>query len=574
MRTGLLRVVSTLLFAPVAVSLSARLFAQGNGNAVPSGSAAQAADSSSKYALPGCTIDHTKPTDADMALTARKYADAERLYNDALTAEPNSSAARAGLVRTTLAEGKLPEALALAMKYSSAHPNDAVLLDALGEVRFRRGEVREAAVAFNQSSRIDGCDGQTHYDAAQFLNLSSLHASAQHELEVAHAQAPENAEITRAWSASHAVPQTPEGRIASLKKRLDNPSLNDEQKNGINSAIKGIESSEKGSCELVKPVAQAKVPILPISRDSAFAKETMYEAELELQIDGKKRKFEIDTGASGLLLTHAVAKNAGLVPEAAIKAGGIGDAGPVNAFVTHVDDIKIGPMEFKNCMVNVLPPGSTLDQVPDVDGLIGPDVFRDYLVTLDYPGFEMSLDPLPPRPGDTAKAPSLATSEDQAPPASFADSARDRYIAPEMKGWTPVFRSQHFLILPTLIGDAPVKLFVMDTGASKSMISPEAAREVAHITSFNDSKIQGLSGQVMSPLKADKIKIVFANISQVVNGMDSFDMSGISRSAGVDISGMIGFPFLSQLVISIDYRDSLVHVVYDPKKGFHATPTD
>ena len=281
---------------------------------------------------------------------------------------------------------------------------------------------------------------------------------------MAHAQAPENAEITRAWSASHAVPQTPEGRIASLKKRLDNPSLNDEQKSGINAAIKGIESSEKGSYELVKPVAQAKVPILPISRDSAFAKETMYEAELELQIDGKKRKFEIDTGASGLLLTHAVAKNAGLVPEAAIKAGGIGDAGPVNAFVTHVDDIKIGPMEFKNCMVNVLPPGSTLDQVPDVDGLIGPDVFRNYLVTLDYPGFEMSLDPLPPRPG--------------------------------------------------------------------------------------------------------------ANISQVVNGMDSFDMSGISRSAGVDISGMIGFPFLSQLVISIDYRDSLVHVVYDPKKGFHATPTD
>jgi hypothetical protein len=51
--------------------------------------------------------------------------------------------------------------------------------------------------------------------------------------------------------------------------------------------------------------------------------------------------------------------------------------------------------------------------------------------------------------------------------------------------------------------------------------------------------------------------------------MTSEDTSSISRSIGVDISGFIGFPTLRELVVSIDYRDNLVHVVYDPTKGYH-----
>ena len=44
----------------------------------------------------------------------------------------------------------------------------------------------------------------------------------------------------------------------------------------------------------------------------------------------------------------------------------------------------------------------------------------------------------------------------------------------------------------------------------------------------------------------------------------------MAQLSGVEISGIIGFPKLRELVISIDYRDNRVHVVYDPKKGYHA----
>jgi tetratricopeptide (TPR) repeat protein len=568
MRAGLLRIVSTLLFAPVAISLSVRLFAQGN--AVPSGSAAQAADSSSKYAIPGCTVDHTKPSDADTALTARKYADAERLYNDALTVDPASSAAMAGLVRSTLAEGKLPEALALAMKYSSAHPNDAVLLDAVAAARFRRGETDEAGAAMNQAVRLNRCYALTHYDMSRYLYLLGLHASSQRELERAYWLWPENPDISRTWHETHAVPLTADQKLATLRKLLDNPSLPDARKDAINAAIKGIESSEKGSCEQVSPIEEVKLPIVPVPDNGSI--ENMKEGGLDLLIDGKKRRLEIDTGSSGLTLSASSAKALGLVPEAQIKIGDIGDDSLAYAVVSHVDVIKIGTMEFKNCMVRVREREDLLDRVPDVDGLIGTDVFQDYLVTLDYPGRELRLGPLPAPPDQQGiRVTALFTAGDETEtPVSIADSARDRYIAPQMKDWTQVFRSGHMLIVPTFINTSPVKLFLLDTGAGMSLISPSAAKEVGQVSDFTGLELKGIGGVIQKVSAVSNVSMSIGPVRQTRRNMIILDTGGSTRNAGVEISGKIGIPILRELVLAIDYRDNLVQFTYDPKKGFHA----
>jgi predicted aspartyl protease len=365
------------------------------------------------------------------------------------------------------------------------------------------------------------------------------------------------------------VPQTAEQKLATLQKRLDNPALTDPQKDAIDAAIKGIETREKGSCELVTPIEEAKLPIVPIPDNGSL--ENMSEAGLEVLLNGKKKRLEIDTGASGLVLSSSAARSIGLVPELQIKVGGIGDSGLANAFVTHVDDIKIGKMEFKNCMVQVLDPSNMVERMADMDGLIGPDVFRDYVVTLDYPGREVRLGPLPKTPGEqVSKVITLTTSDDEETPVSVADSAKDRYIAPEMKDWTPIFRSQHMLILPTLVNKAPVKLFLMDTGSSESLISLEAAHEVGMVSDFNNVKVIGINGEVKKVPIVDNVSMTFAGINQTRRSMNIIDISGMSQNVGVEISGIIGFPILRELVVSIDYRDNLVHVAYDPKKGFHA----
>jgi predicted aspartyl protease len=427
--------------------------------------------------------------------------------------------------------------------------------------------VDEAATAFNQSMHLDPCNGVTHFDVARYWNLSGMYGTSQRHIETAYKLSPTNLEIAQRWRRTHAVPLTAEQRLALLKTRLERETdLTPEQKDGIEAAIKGIETREKGGCELVSPITETKVPMVPIANGPTSSPMEMPAAGLDVQINGKRKRLEIDTGASGLLLSRSAAKSAGLVPELESKAGGIGDEGMANAFVTHVDDIRIGGMEFRNCMVGVLEKNSALE----IDGLIGPDVFRDYIVTLDIPGRELRIGSLPARPDETAKTTSLETSNDDKGAVSIADSARDRYVAPEMKDWTPVFRYEHFLIFPTMIGNAPIKLFMMDTGASFTMISPTAAREVTHVSGGSDVRVRGISGEVKNVLVADNVSIAFAGVRQVNEGMTSFDSSVLTQSAGVEISGLLGFPMLRELVISIDYRDNLVKVVYDPKKGYHA----
>ena len=510
-----------------------------------------------------CSIDKTPESAADKDLATGRYDEAAREYGEAVTANPASGWAMLGEVRAIMFSGKVPEALALAKKYFDAHPNDALVVTAMGEVRYRRGEINEAAMAFNKAQQLDVCLGEVHYDVGRYLDLSGMYKRAQNQFDAAHTLSPNSAAITRRFERTHATPPSVEQRRAFLSARLASPTISEDEKQGLTAALKGLDSREKGGCELVSPLGPVKLPIVPIQETASADQRMMSGDGLEISFNGKKRRLEIDTGASGLLLSRSVAKAAGLVPEVNIKIGGIGDQGASGAYVTHVDDIRIGSMEFKNCSVQVLE--RSLD---GVDGLIGTDVFRDYVVTLDTPGREVRLDLLPKRPGEDAGRVSLDTDEDDSPK-SHAETAVDQYIAPEMKDWTRIFRWGHDLIVPTVIGDAPTKLFILDTGAQSSMISPAAAREVSHVTGNTSMEVHGIGGQVKKVMEAESVAIMFAHVKQVTHDMLAYDSGFMRTGAGVEISGLIGFPMLRELVLSIDYRDNLIHVVYDPKKGFH-----
>jgi hypothetical protein len=186
------------------------------------------------------------------------------------------------------------------------------------------------------------------------------------------------------------------------------------------------------------------------------------------------------------------------------------------------------------------------------------------------PGRELRLSPLPKRPGDPETKPSITIDADASDDAAsesrtIARLARDRYVAPEMATWTPVFRFGHDLIFPTSIGDAPKKLFIMDTGAGLTLISPEAAREVTHVARDSSLNIHGISGEVQKVYGTGNVTITFAGLRQRQNdGLTSIDTSSFSQNSGVEISGFLGYPLLGQLVIEIDYRDNLVHLIYSP----------
>ena len=495
------------------------------------------------------------PSAADQALGHGHFDDAERLY----TALPASDDRTAGLVRAELGQHKLDAALALAEKENAAHPNDALLLDLLGEVRYRRGEVEEAAKAFNQSSALDPCLARTRYDVGRYLNLNGMYASAQRQLDYAYKLAPQDPTIKRAWERTQRVPLTPDQQIDRLRQREADPNTTGEQKTAIDNGIKAIQARSKGDCTLAAPVTSAKVPLYATNGSNVSSRPPT-SSGVDVTLNGKRRRFLVDTGASGLMLTHGAAKALGLTPEAEVKASGLGDEGGKGAFLAHVDDVKIGSMEFSNCMVRVLENDPQLG----FDGLLGPDVFRSFVVTLDFPDSELRLSPLPPRPDETAETPTLGT-DGQAAGATVAETRKDRYVAPEMASWDKVFRFGHQLIVPTYIGKAPVKLFILDTGAAQNLISQDAAREVTKVHADDGERVRGLSGDVNHVAGTDSLFIQFAGVRQPIQqGLNAIDSSQISRGLGFEISGFIGYPILHQLVLQIDYRDNLVHVSYTP----------
>ena len=341
----------------------------------------------------------------------------------------------------------------------------------------------------------------------------------------------------------------------------------DEQKKEIGEQIKRVKARSNGDCEMVSPVETAKLPLLVIGNSNMEINVPAGAVALDLEFNGKRKRLEVDTGASGLTITKSAAASAGLVTEAEIRLGGIGDQGTVRTYVTHVDRLKMGGMEFHNCEVEVLDRNSA---GLEVDGLVGTDVFARWLVTIDTPGRELRLAPLPPRPGDEPGPVQLEIHGTSGNGVDASGVPHDRYVAPEMQNWARVFRRGHNIIMPAQVNSLPIKLFILDTGAFSGSLSSATAKEIGPLRSSN-LKVKGLSGLMNETYTIDKPAIMhFANVQQTIEDIPVFDISNISRSLGVEIAGFLGFKTLRELVISIDYRDDLVKFAYDPNKGFHA----
>jgi predicted aspartyl protease len=457
----------------------------------------------------------------DLALMKDDSTKAIELYTSE-SAAPGEDQERAhdGLVRALIEANRIPEAEANVKTWTAASPADAWTLLAKFQVAYRKAEMTAASEALLASLNADPCNAEAHAEFARYAEFSGLHATAKKQLEMAHSLEPENLDITRRLSRYQ-----PHEQVAGAP-----------------------------SCKLVTPVTSTKIPYRAL-QDGPHAKVVW---GLDVGINGKPRRMEIDTGASGLLLTKAAAAALNLVPTAHYMTGGVGDEGKVASFSAKVQSIRIGGLEFQDCEVSVLSTNPNFDG----DGLIGGDVFRDFLLTLDFPGRELRLDLLP-QPPQSANAPAVA----ELATGSWSNAApMDRYIDPSMAKWARTFRAGHNVILPVRLNQGPTHLFIMDTGSGLDLISPEAAREVGHVHGDSNYEITGVEGKVKKVYSTGPITMEFAGVRKPSYGMTSIDTSTEGEYIGAEISGFIGAETLQQLTVQIDYRDNLVHFSYDPKR--------
>ena len=331
---------------------------------------------------------------------------------------------------------------------------------------------------------------------------------------------------------------------------------------------------KRSTCRLVSKVATTETPLNRLMIDPQHLRGY----GLSVILNGHKSSLMLDTGASGILVKRSIAEHAGIAKITETKVWGIGSKGRRNAYIGIADSIKVGDLEFRDCPIEVMESRSIVGE----EGLIGADVFEDFLVNIDFPNEKLKLGELPRRPGESEQKLQLKSEDDDsdddaaenakspaagtAPQPHPSSGPQDRYIAPEMQSYTRILRFGHDLLVPTTIGDVPAKLFIMDTGSVFNFISPAAAREVTKVHGDSDRIVKGISGNVDKVYSANKAVLTFGHIRQENQDMTSFDTKSLSDGVGTEVSGFLGFVMLRFLDIKIDYRDALVDFQYDAKR--------
>ncbi len=167
-------------------------------------------------------------------------------------------------------------------------------------------------------------------------------------------------------------------------------------------------------------------------------------------------------------------------------------------------------------------------------------MFSEFLVTLDFANKKLRLDPLP--------------GYDPA-----AGQPSDRVVTPEMRHYTPVLRFGHLLLLTTRVSDAHAGLFVIDSGADRTLISYDLAAEVSKVKRDDRMRMSGVNGQVADLYQTGDLFLQFAGFRQKNLGITAYDTFDQSRRLGIEVSGFLGLPVLDLFTLTIDYRDGLVN---------------
>jgi len=479
-------------------------------------------------------------------------------YKGILREKPTSPDAWAGLIRSYLKLKDIGAASKSAEEALAAvdHPR---VRTARAEVLFRQGEISQAEKEWVSVINSGYPEARAYLGLARGRRANSMYRGEGELIRKAHDLNADDPDIKVLWLAT--LPQLQQ--IEQLKSLLgEQTSLDEEQREKLSNLLNSaVEWRKDHSCRLVSKTRTMEAPLTPMSKYPQY----MRGYRLTVAVNRSDEALLLDTGASGIVLGREVAEHAGVTLLFRTVLGGIGGTGRTTGSIGFAESVKIGNMEFRNCPVRVT-------DEPFIggaeDGLIGTDVFQQFLVDVDFPGEELKLSELPKRPGEQHEELGLSSAEEQESGDGRLDesTAQDRYIAPEMQSFTRVYRFGHLLLIATSIGDVPPKLFVLDSGSASNVISLSAAEEVTKVHRRSNILMEGVTGSVRDVYTAKKAVIRFGHLAQQNQEIIGFDTTAQSENAGTEISGFLGFQTLRMLDIKIDYRDGLVNFAYDAKK--------
>jgi|SRR5579871_597237 len=512
---------------------------------------------------------------ANRLLATGKAADAQARYQAVVNVDPASVPAQVGLGRALIFQQKLVEAQSALDTAVALHPDSPELLLTLGDLQFAQGKLPDAEKTFLKAQSLKPNDPSSYLALARYYRACSLYRRAYDSMKRAHELAPNDIPVQLLWF--HSLPQAEQPpalqEFLAATSGLD-PHTVQVLQQYLAFAKRNAEAPAH-PCKLVSDVRETSTKLFAIPRSGT----QLGASGIAVKINKQEMHLAVDTGATGVLLGRAAAEKLGLKRLAYQSIVGMGDSGQQGGYSAVADRIRVGDLEFQDCTIRVT---DAATPVTGQDGLIGTDVFSSYLIDIDIPGAKLRLSPLPKRPEAGEAPPALKTMRDSqqfetegeagvsgASPSAAAqpfEPPKDAYVAPEMADWTRIYRFRNLLLVPTKVDDTGPLLFLIDTGSFSNVLSTKAAQQLTQLRSDPSTHVTGLSGSVAKVYRADKATLQFGRYAQANQDIVTFDLSNMSRAAGTQVSGILGFNMLRILQIKLDYRDGLVDFLWDPKR--------
>ncbi len=537
---------------------------------------AQAANSTGQKAaivLNGSTPSAQGPlAEADQLFAAGKFPEAGARYQAILKADPNVLQAQVGLIRSLMLMQRLNDAQAAADEALKRQPNSWLLQLTLGDLSFAEGRIPEAERAYLKAKDLAPNEAAAYLGLARVYRVYSLNRRAYDNLKRAHEVAPNELAVQLVWfnSLPHQI------RISALESYLASPNVNPQVAAKLQQYLAFLKKNAAApvhACKLVSNVKETNTKIYPIDRNGT----KLGASGMAVKVNDQELHLALDTGSSGVLLGRAAAEKLGLQRLGYQPIMGVGDSGQQGGYTAVANRIRVGDLEFQDCVVRVT---EAATPVTGQDGLIGSDVFRAYLIDIDIPGAKLRLSPLPKRPDETSVPTALTTTSQDSqeletddeelpagkgPAAENNDLPRDAYVAPEMADWSKAYRFRSLLLTPTKVDGTGPLLFLIDTGSFSNVLSTRTAQQITQVRSDPSLSVKGMSGTVSNVYRADKATLEFGRYEQENQDVVTFDLSNVCKQTGTNVGGILGFNMLRILQTKIDYRDGLVNFVFDPK---------
>jgi predicted aspartyl protease len=400
-------------------------------------------------------------------------------------------------------------------------PRTALTAAFRGEIEFRRGHFDQAETLYREALKMDPKTARAHFGLGKLAmakvqakqGIQSLHRAI--ELD------PKEPIYRLYASEASGVDKD----YAQQRKQLEeflrlNPRDEDrvaEAKAGLE-ILKAFESQDIGEVEA--PANPAPIRF----------RKSLNLIFVSAMINGKgPYDFAIDTGATQTVISEKLATELGLPLITSTVVYGIGGSGKVETKLYKARELMIGDLKVRNT-----PLGTFNDPLISqfADGILGTSAFSDFVMTIDYPGSQLFL-------------------------------FRKRPAAQAGTEVLPIWFFSNLLLLPLEVNGKRGN-FIVDTGAVTTVLSHSMAAELGVDQNTPGARVNlgiaGVGGFEGIVLKIPNVTFKTPKNSEVFPQVIAIDLKHISKTIGTEVAGIIGYDFLSDYRLTLDYHAGQVRL--------------